>query len=259
MAIIGSRFQPIIKNNYTMTLHISDTVEELLAKLAEYFIDSANESIEKKGRFSVALSGGSSPELLYGLLASPAFCERVDWSKVYFFLGDERYVPLTDAASNFKMIKTVLFVPLGIDVSQVFPVDTSLSPAAAAADYLQKIQQHFDGSQPCFDLVLLGLGDNSHTASLFPFTDILQESEALVKAVFLPDQLLYRVSFTAPLINMAHRVAFLVYGVAKATAVKNVIEGTEDNLHYPAQMIHPVDGALDWFLDTTAAAKIMKS
>ena len=241
-----------------MTLHISDTVDELLTQLAEYFIDSATESIERKGRFSVALSGGSSPELLYGLLSSPDFCERVDWTKVFFFLGDERYVSLTNPASNFKMIKAVLFVPLGIDASQVFPVDTSLSPAAAAADYLQKIQQHFDGSLPCFDLILLGLGDNAHTASLFPFTDILHESGASVRAVFLPDQLLYRISFTAPLINMAHRVAFLVYGASKAYAVKNVLDGVEDILHYPAQMIHPVDGALDWFLDTAAAAKIRK-
>jgi len=258
MGIIGSRFQQIIKNNYRMTLHISETVEELLTQLAEYFIVAANESIDKDGRFSVALSGGASPEILYGLLACPTFCKRVDWSKVYFFLGDERYVPVTDPASNFKMIKTVLFEPLGIDASQVFPVDTSLSPAAAAVDYLQKIQQHFDGCQPCFDLVLLGLGDNSHTASLFPLKDILLESEASVKAVFLPDQLLYRISFTAPLINMAHRVAFLVYGAAKAYAVKNVLEGVKDILHYPAQMIHPADGALDWFLDTAAAAKIMK-
>lgn len=241
-----------------MTLHIADTVEELVTKLAEYFIDAANESIEKNGRFSVALSGGSSPEKLYEMLTSPAFCKRVDWHKVYFFLGDERYVPITDAASNFRMINAVLFEPLGMDASQIFPVNTALSPAVAAADYLQKIQQHFEGNQPQFDLVLLGLGDNAHTASLFPFTPILHESEASVKVVFLPDQLLYRVSFTAPLINMAHRVAFLVYGAAKAFAVKNVIEGVEDSLHFPAQMIHPGDGALDWFLDTTAAAKIMK-
>jgi len=241
-----------------MTLHISDTVEELLAKLAEYFVDAANESIARHGRFSVALSGGSSPEKLYELLASSSFCERVDWTKVYFFLGDERYVPLTDPASNFKMVNTVLFDPLGIDASQIFPVDTTLPPAAAAADYVQKIQQHFNGSEPSFDLVLLGLGDNSHTASLFPFTDILYETEATVKAVFLPDQLLYRVSFTAPLINMAHRVAFLVYGSAKAYAVKNVLEGVDDVSNFPAQLIHPVDGAMDWFLDTAAAVKILK-
>ena len=241
-----------------MTLHISDTVEELLAKLAEYFIETATASIERHGRFSVALSGGSSPEKLYELLVSPAFCKRVDWHKVYFFLGDERYVPITDAASNFKMVNTVLFEPLGIDAEHIFPVNTALSPAASAIDYQLKIQDYFDGSQPCFDLILLGLGDNSHTASLFPFTDILHESEATVKAVFLPDQLLYRVSFTAPLINRARRVAFLVYGAAKAYAVKNVLEGVQDILHYPAQMIHPADGALDWFLDTAAAAKIMK-
>ena len=240
-----------------MTLHIADTVEELLAKLAEYFIDAANESIDRYGRFSVALSGGSSPEKLYEILASPAFSKRVDWHKVYFFLGDERYVPITDAASNFKMINAVLVEPLGMDVSQIFPVNTAVPPTVAAADYLQKIQQHFEGNQPRFDLVLLGLGDNSHTASLFPFTPILHESEASVKAVFLPDQLLYRVSFTAPLINMAHRVAFLVYGAAKAFAVKNVLEEVEDCLHFPAQMIHPGDGALDWFLDKAAAAKIM--
>jgi 6-phosphogluconolactonase len=242
-----------------MTLHISDTVDELLVKLAEYFVDAANESIGRSGRFSVALSGGSSPEKLYELLASPVFCERVDWSKVYFFLGDERYVPLTDPASNFKMVNTVLFSSLNIDALHTFPVNTGLSPAAAAADYMQQIGWYFKDSQPCFDLVLLGLGDNSHTASLFPFTDILNEQEATVKSVFLPDQLLYRISFTAPLINLAHRVAFLVYGSAKAYAVKNVLEGAADISNFPAQLIHPVDGALDWFLDTAAAAKILKN
>ncbi|MBC7889510.1 MAG: 6-phosphogluconolactonase [Ferruginibacter sp.] len=239
-----------------MKLNIFETVDELLANLAEYFVGSANQSIAEHGRFSVALSGGSSPAKLYGLLASPSFRERVDWNKVYFFLGDERYVPLTDPESNFKMVNQVFFEPLQIKADHIFPVNTALSPADAAIAYMEDIDQHFTGDEPVFDLVLLGLGDNAHTASLFPFTAILQEKTATIKSVFITSLQSYRISFTAPLINLARRVAFLVYGEGKATAVSNILEGAGDIENFPARLIKPVEGELEWFLDKSAAFKI---
>ncbi|MCW3091146.1 MAG: pgl [Ferruginibacter sp.] len=239
-----------------MKLNIYETVDELLQKLAEFIVEAAAESIKDYGRFTVALSGGSSPENLYKLLASDNFRNAIEWKNVYFFLGDERYVPLTDNASNYKMINRVLFQPLQIDWSQIFPVDTTHVPEDAAVDYMKEISNYFDGLEPRFDLVLLGLGDNSHTASLFPHTEILHETSATVRSVFLKDQQVYRISFTAPLINKAYRVAFLVYGEAKAEAVQTILEGMPDIENFPAQLIQPDDGELEWFLDKTAASKI---
>ncbi len=239
-----------------MKLNISESVDAVLQKLAAYFVDAANQSIAEHGRFTVSLSGGSSPEKLYALLASPFFSDKVDWSKVYFFFGDERYVPATDHASNYRMVNNVFFQPLKIDSAQIFRVNTVLSPTDAAIQYMEDINRHFEGAEPRFDLVLLGLGDNSHTASLFPHTGILHESEATIKAVFIPEQQVYRISFTAPLINRAHRIAFLVYGAGKAQAVANILEGVRDIENFPAQLIQPKDGVVDWFLDKAAAANI---
>ena len=239
-----------------MKLNIYPSVDELLQKLAEYFIETANRAITGHGRFSVALSGGSSPEKLYALLASPSFNSKVAWNNVYFFFGDERYVPLTDENSNFKMVNRVLFAPLKIDSSQIFAFNTTLSPGDAATEYMAGIDRFFNHAEPIFNLVLLGLGDNAHTASLFPFTDILHEKSASIKSVLIPDPERYRISFTAPLINLADRVVFLVYGVEKAGAVRHILEGDNDIEKFPAQLIHPLTGEVEWFLDTAAASKL---
>ncbi|MEO7766273.1 MAG: 6-phosphogluconolactonase [Ferruginibacter sp.] len=239
-----------------MKLNIYPSVDELLQKLAARFVEIANQSITSHGHFSVALSGGSSPEKLYGLLASTLFSDKVDWNKVYFFFGDERYVSVTDDASNYKMVKRVLFEPLQINTKQIFPVNTTLPPVEAALQYMEDINRHFDGVPPRFDLILLGLGDNSHTASLFPHSDILHENAATIRSVFLPEQQVYRISFTAPLINLAAEVAFLVYGAGKAQAVANILEGPHDIENFPAQLIQPIDGIPAWFLDDSAASRL---
>jgi 6-phosphogluconolactonase len=239
-----------------MKLNTYASVEEVLHQMAAYIVAAANESIAARGTFTIALSGGSSPRELYKLLASPVYNQLVDWNKAWFFFGDERYVPMTDAASNYRMVDQVFFTPLQVAPSHVFPVDTARSPEAAANDYMQAITTHFDGGIPSFDLVLLGLGDNSHTASLFPHTDILHETSATVKAVWLHEQQVYRISFTAPLINMARRVAYLVYGEGKAQAVANILEGAHDIENFPAQLIQPEPGELEWFLDQPAASKL---
>jgi len=237
-------------------INIFKTEAEVLDGLAKYFVAIANEAIDKYGQFSVALSGGNSPKKLYGLLSSPVYKNMVQWSKVYFFFGDERYVPLTDVESNYGMAKKALFEPLQVNAANIFAVDTLLPPAIAAAQYAATLHSYFAGGDMKFDLILLGLGDNAHTASLFPFTTVLQDESVSVKAVFLTDVKKYRITFTAPLINQANNIAFLVYGQGKAAAVKNVIENEPDIENFPAQLIAPANGTLQWFMDEEAASSL---
>jgi 6-phosphogluconolactonase len=143
-----------------------------------------------------------------------------------------------------------------IDAGHVFPVDTSLSPADAAKKYQGEIEEFFDEDELSFDLILLGLGDNSHTASLFPHTPVLHERTPGVNEVFLPDQQVYRITLNAPMINEAKHIAFLVYGEGKAIAVHHVLEDDEDIEEYPAQLIEPIVGEIQWFLDEAAAAML---
>jgi len=237
-----------------MKINVFKNEDEVLNGLANYFVDTAAKSIADHGQFSVALSGGNSPKKLYELLASPLYKNRVDWSKVHFFFGDERYVPLTDPQSNYLMAKKALLEPLDLSYKQIFPVDTSVSPEEAAKKYTIDINYYFAGVKVRFDLVLLGLGDNSHTASLFPHTPVLHDKTASAKEVFLEDQQVYRITMTAPLINQAHHIAYLVYGENKAVAVHHVIEDKKDIENYPAQLIKPADGELQWFMDSPAAS-----
>jgi len=239
-----------------MKLHISPATTEVLHELAEYLVATANQAIASHGRFTVALSGGSSPKKLYELLAYNEFKGQLDWTKVYFFFGDERNVLHTDPQSNYLMAKTALFEPLHINDSQTFPVDTSLPPAQAAAAYTTAINQLF-GSEPArFDLVLLGLGDNSHTASLFPHTPVLHDESVGAKEVYVEEIKADRITLTAPLINQAKAIAFLVFGEDKAAAVKHILEDPRDIESFPAQLIAPTNGELHWFLDTAAASKL---
>lgn len=239
-----------------MKLNIFKTPDEALTSLAVYFVAAATRSIAENGQFSVALSGGSSPKKLYELLASPIFKDNVEWGKVHFFFGDERNVPQTDKDSNYLMVKKAMFAPLELSNSQVFAIDTSLPPAEAAKKYTDDINNYFAGEEARFDLVLLGIGDNSHTASLFPHTSILHDTTASVKEVFVDELNVYRISMTAPLINQAKCIAYLVYGEGKAEAVHHIIEDTKDIENYPAQLISPKKGDLQWFLDTAAASKL---
>jgi len=242
-----------------MKLNIYNTEDEVLTGLADHFVTLATEAINKKSRFTVALSGGSSPKKLYELLASSDFKNKVDWANVCFFFGDERYVPKTDKDSNYLMVKTALFDVLDtINHSNIFAVDTSLSPEGAAEDYTGVIADFFGDNPQHFDLILLGLGDNSHTASLFPHTPVLYDTSASVKEVFLEDQQTYRITFTAPLINEAHHIAFLVFGAGKAEAAHHVLEDARNIEEYPAQLITPTHGDVKWFLDTAAAEMLIK-
>ena len=237
-----------------MMVHIYKDTSELLSGLAAFFVKSAREAIESHGQFSVALSGGNSPKKLYELLASEEFRQQVAWDKVCFFFGDERYVPADDPENNALMARQAMFAPLHIPDAQIFQVNTTLPPQQAAEAYAQRIYAHFKGNPAQFDLILLGLGDDAHTASLFPGTPVLQEQAASVKAVFLESKQVYRITLTAPLINQAKAVAFLAYGAGKANAVQQVLEGERNITKYPAQLVQPQQGDIHWFLDEEAAA-----
>jgi len=234
-----------------MKLHIFRTVPEVIVGLADYVVAVTHESIITRGQCNVVLSGGSSPELLYKMLASAQYEKRLNWDKINFFFGDERNVPKDDAQNNANMVRRTMFSPLNISESNIFAVNTSLPPEEAAKDYANQIRNHFKGKDPVFDLMLLGLGDNSHTASLFPHTPILHDRSVSVKSVFLTDQNVYRISMTAAMINLSRHIVFLVYGQGKAEAIHHVLEGESNIDEYPAQLIKADN--VKWFLDEPAA------
>jgi 6-phosphogluconolactonase len=239
-----------------MELKIFKTETEVLQNLAKYIAAVAEKSIKARDRFTIALSGGSSPKKLYELLAGK-YDDKIDWDKVYFFFGDERDVPLNHKDSNYLMAKTALFDPLEINPANVFAVQTNLGAEEAAKEYTRNLINFFDGSNASFDLVLLGLGDNSHTASLFPHTSVLKDDTASIQALYIDEVKMNRITFTAPLINNACNIVFLVYGAGKAEAVKHIIEDKRDIQEYPAQLIKPTgSGNLLWFLDEAAAAAL---
>jgi len=241
-----------------MELYIYKTPDEVIEGLANYFIQTVKTAIKEKNECAVVLSGGNSPKKLYELLASMDYGNQIDWDKVYFFFADERYVPFNDPGNNGNMVKKALFEPLMIPDANIFYINTAVPPEESAKKYSQRILSYFKNNPVRFDLILLGLGDNAHTASLFPHTPVLKEKKALVSAVYIQELSSYRITMTAALINEAHAISFLVYGDAKANAVHDVLEGEKDFETYPAQLIIPEDGVLHWFLDEDAAKSLIR-
>ncbi|WP_131537928.1 6-phosphogluconolactonase [Pedobacter nototheniae] len=241
-----------------MNLLIYKTLDELNQDLADYVIKIAEMSIEENDRFNFVLTGGNSPKALYNFLATECK-DRIDWEKVYFFFGDERNVPANDQNYNGLMAKKALFEGLGTAQDHIFYIDTTLAPEKAAIEYKKALDKHFEGSDIVFDLILLGMGDDAHTASIFPHTSLVKDEEATVAAVFVEKLNTYRISLTAPLINKAENVAFLVFGEGKAEALKHVIGDEEKDFDtYPSQLINPIDGKLTWFVDE-AATKLLEN
>jgi 6-phosphogluconolactonase len=237
-------------------LAISDDAKSLVASLADKFCRLADSFIKHTGRFTVALSGGSTPKALYELLATPEYQNRVNWSKVLFFLGDERCVPHDDGESNFLMINTALLSKIPIPKENVFATQgQDKDPKAAAAQYEESLKKVFAGQGvPQFDLILLGLGPDGHTASLFPESDALKEEARFYVANFVKKFDSYRLTLTYPVLNRAKEVIFLVSGDGKADIVKEVIEGKDKK--YPSQFVQPKSGNLTWFMDRAAASKL---
>lgn len=233
-----------------MKLHVYKDSDELIEVLAKTISKVSQEAIEERGQFNFVLSGGSSPRRLYELLSSKTYKDKIDWKHTYFFFGDERFVAEDDPQRNSLMAKHFLFDYLKIPSSHVFMVDTSGTPFQAAHKYSKAIALHFKNTPIHFDFVLLGMGKDAHTASLFPFTPILEETEATIKSVYIEKLHMHRITMTAPLINQSRNVAFLVFGEEKSQAVFHVLQDPNASpQQYPAMLIQPENGKLTWFLD----------
>lgn len=240
-----------------MELKIFQTIEELNNFAADKFIEIGNAAIERRNEFNVALAGGSTPKALYQLLASDKYKNKIEWSSVFFFFGDERNVLATDAESNFRMANENLFEPLEIFPQNIFRWETEFEDAAAIAnDYETKIMDFFDLREnefPKFDLILLGMGDDGHTASLFPFTDALNETARIAVENKVEKLETVRLTLTYTTINNAENVFFLVKGADKSETLKQVLEGDFEPLKFPSQNVQPVSGNLLWLVDSEAA------
>lgn len=232
---------------------IFPTPQELSEAAAQHIIELAKYYIQKNGRFTISLSGGSTPERLFKLFMQPPYRDQMPWQNTYFFWGDERCVPLNDERNNAYQAIQFLFSKIDIPAENIFRVPTNLTPTEAAEQYEQTIKNFFKNETPRFDLMLLGMGDDGHTASLFPNTSILHEEARLVKEIYIEKVAMHRVTMTAPLINLSHHIIFLVTGANKAATLKKVLHGHYEPELYPAQLIKPIDGTLLWMLDAPAA------
>jgi 6-phosphogluconolactonase len=229
---------------------------ELSHKSAEQFSQLARESIEASGRLTVAFSGGSTPKHLYSLLASPAYKNRIQWNNVELFWGDERCVPPDHPESNFRMAQEALLSNIEIPAENIHRMRGERQPQAAAAEYEKELQKFFgldSGGLPRFDLILLGIGEDGHTASLFPGSEALNETKHLVVAPFVAKLNTHRLSLSLPVLNNAADVWFLVTGSSKADAVKQSFSSSSD---LPAAKVQPVNGKLAWFITRDAAPGI---
>ena len=242
-------------------IRILTTPQELFEAAGEEVLRDANEAVKARGRFSLAMSGGSTPKSLYNLLASNART-ALPWDRMYFFWGDERHVPPTDADSNYRMADEAMLSKVPVPAGNVFRMATENPDAAQVAeDYEKTLRKFFQlspGDVPQFDLILLGLGPDGHTASLFPGTAALREKSRLVVSNWVEKLKTHRLSFTFPVLNAARCVAFLVSGTDKASVLKTVLEENAPGEQYPAKLVNPTTGRLIWFLDRAAASFLSK-
>ena len=239
-------------------LHIAKDAKALSLDLAEWLNKYIQEVLTKKDRFTFVLSGGSTPKQLYTLLAESPYSESIPWEKLHFFWGDERAVPYEDSRNNAKMAYDELLNKIGAKAEHIHVMRTDIGPEDSAAEYEKILKQYFDGEETTFDFVLLGMGDDGHTLSLFPGTPVVHEQNVWVTSFFLPAQDMYRITLTAPVVNHAASVAFLAVGVGKAETLKHVLEGAFEPDTYPSQVIKTTKGELHWFIDE-AAASLLKA
>jgi 6-phosphogluconolactonase len=238
-------------------VHVFADAERVARAAAARFVELAGECVSARGRFCVALSGGSTPRGIYELLSGQEFAPRVGWPKVHVFFGDERCVPPDDKESNYRMARESLLSRVAIPGGNVHRMIGEGDAAANARLYEDDLRAFFGGDRlPRLDLVMLGMGDDGHTASLFPGSPALDESRAWVVANRVEKFAAYRLTLTAPVINNAAHVTFVVTGAGKAERLREVIEGPRDPPRLPAQLIRPASGALEWFIDQAAASRL---
>jgi len=235
--------------------------EELNQKAAERFVASADRAANSTGRFTVALSGGSTPKGLYALLASPAYSPRVSWNQVHLFWGDERCVPPDHPDSNYRMAHESLISRIAIPAANVHRMCGEIEPGVAAAEYERMLKEFFflpEGAPPRFDLILLGLGEDGHTASMFPGSAALDEKKCLVAAPYIEKFKAHRLTLTLPVLNHGADVVFLVAGQSKAAVVKEILGKKTDSPVLPAARVTPLDGHLTWLITRDAATALVE-
>jgi 6-phosphogluconolactonase len=221
-------------------------------------MQTARAAVQERGRFVAALSGGSTPKGLFRHLAEEPYLSLVPWDKCYFFWVDERHVPLTDPTSNYRMTQENLLSKVPVPKENVFPATDGSKPVEKAASAYELKLRHFFGADkiPQFDLALMGMGDDGHTASLFPRVEQLNEQEKWVVGYFVDPEKRERVSLTFPVLNQARLMMALIEGIKKADRLKEVLEGPADPPRYPVQYLRPTQGRLIFALDTASASKL---
>jgi 6-phosphogluconolactonase len=230
--------------------------DDLARRSAEQFISLARGAVTSSGRFTVALSGGSTPRVLYSLLASPTFKARIDWRRIHFFWGDERCVPPDHSESNYRMVHEALLSKIEIPPENIHRLAGEKEPQLAASEYEDELRRTFQLTRaqvPRFGLILLGLGEDGHTASLFPGSAALTETTRWVATAYVERLRAHRLSLTLPVINAAAQVSFLVSGTSKTAIVKQILGPTPARIDYPAARVNPANGSLTWFIDAAAA------
>lgn len=229
---------------------------EIFEAAAALFVQCAKKAIADKGQLSVALTGGSSPIGLHHLLASDEYRHEIDWSKVLIFWGDERWVPLDDDLSNAKMAYETLLDNVPVTQAHIFPMfQEGTEPEAYAAKYEAILKEKL-GDGGALDFIFLGMGDDGHTASLFPHTAVLHEQEKWVDAYYLEPQKMYRITLTAPFINRAENIVVISFGEKKANALQEVVQGAYHPAQYPSQLLKPSTGKLIFMVDEAAAKNL---
>ena len=235
-------------------LRVFQNPKALAQAAAELMIEISKQAIKSRGRFVIALSGGTTPENLYTLLTKPSYSEQIPWEKTFVFWGDERFVPSDDNLNNAHMAKHLLLNHIDIPSININPIPVDVEPEEAAKKYESTIKEFFGKDAPHFDLIFLGLGDDGHTASLFPGSKLIFEKTRFVWAAYVAEQNMYRITMTPLLINKSYNIMFLVEGEKKAGILNTVLYGSQQPDKFPAQIINTDEGELYWFVDQKAAA-----
>lgn len=235
---------------------VLDDARAVTEEAASRWLALAREAVAQRGRFRVALSGGSTPRALYERLAAPPYKDGAPWAETHVFWGDERCVPPTHEDSNYRMAREALLAHVPLPEGNVHRPRAEIKPQDAAVYYEHDLRLAFELGAvgfPRFDLIWLGMGSNGHTASLFPNNPALDEDVRLFVATHVPELDADRLTLTAPVINHAAQIIFLVVGEGKAETLRDVLEGQRDPARLPAQLISPDDGQVTWLLDEAAA------
>ena len=247
---------PLIEKS-NLEIEVLPNLEALNHRAASFFVSASKNSIDTKKRFAVAISGGFTPRGLYKLLSSVPYRGQVDWTHVHFFWADERCVPKDHEESNFGIAFDTLLSRISIPDGNIHRIRGEEDPEKSARDYEDNIKKFFGMSGiPMFDLIILGMGEDGHTASLFPGSKLLKETIRLAVPVYLPKPTWNRITLTFPILNNATQILFLVAGRSKASILSEILGDREKKKRFPAGLINPVHGYMTWLIDQEAAERL---